>query len=73
MAMASERTVWAEGMQLSDELIESLTSIAEESERRFGEFRPELDPRDIFGSWPVALDVAGAHDLAQLVRSLDPN
>jgi len=70
-ALEAERTVWAEGPGLAAEQVEALTLIAEESHRRAGDARPELDPHDVWSAWPVALDAAGQGDLADRVRALE--
>lgn len=67
--MEHERTAWAEGLGLAEETVEALTLISEESARRAGEQRPELDPRDLY-SWSSALADAGQRDLAERVDRL---
>lgn len=71
--MRSERTAWAEGMEFSDEMVDALTAIAEESHRRAGDDRPELPPGDVWSEWPAQLDAAGQGDLADRVRLLSPS
>ena len=68
MSMASERTVWADGMGLSDSVVEELTLIAEESERVMGESRPTL-PADDVRSWALYLEEAGLDELAKRARA----
>jgi hypothetical protein len=67
MAMASERTVWAEGLGYTDEQVEALTLISDEAKTRG--FEGALPPGDPTG-WACALDAAELPDLAQRVRDL---
>jgi hypothetical protein len=76
MAMASERTCWAEGANLVAETVEALTLIAEEAFRRASANPgraelPLLPPGDVWGCWPAELDAFGYDDLADRVRALE--
>jgi len=59
-------------MGLTEEQVEALTLVSEESAARAGDSRPELPLTDVWGAWPVALEIAGQHDLADRVRALEP-
>lgn len=69
MTMDHARTCWAEGTGLDDDTVESLTEIAEEAQRRGLEV--DLDPRDVWSTWPAELAHAGADDLADRVREIE--
>lgn len=67
MTMASEQTVWAEGLGYTDAQVEALTIIADEAKARgFEGALPPGDPSE----WACALDAAELADLAQRVRDL---
>ena len=68
-ALASERTCWAEGMGLSDLQVEALTLISEEAAERGLDV--DLSPHDVWATWPIALFLAGAADLADRVREIE--
>jgi len=70
MALASERTCWAEGLGLTEEQIEALTLIGEEAAARNTSRYLDLNPRDVWGAWPPALREAGLADLAERVERL---
>lgn len=61
----SARTCWAEDMGLCGEAIEALTEIAEEAGDDV-----ELDARDVWARWPLALEEADMPELAGRVREL---
>ena len=65
--MDSARTCWAEGKGLSEEQVEDLTLVAEESDRRLGEDRRDSLPRDPC-DWAGTLESLGQEDLAERVR-----
>ena len=79
MAMASERTAWAEGLGLTEEQVEELTLVCEEAtQRRNNRERIDsnehwdnlyLPPNDV-GAWPAELESHGADDLAERVRAV---
>jgi hypothetical protein len=70
VSMASERTCWAEGQGLSEEIVEALTLIAEAAGRRG--IDAELPPGDVW-SWSAILSEAGATDLADRVTAIRVN
>lgn len=67
--MDSARTCWANGTELSNESVEALTLVSEEAQRRG--LVVDLDPRDVWQAWPVALAAVGANDLADQVRAIE--
>ena len=68
--MDSARTVWAEEYGLSEGTTETLTEIAEESDRRASNgARPNLATGDL-SQWAAELDTFGYEDLAAQVRDL---
>lgn len=69
MAMQSERTCWAEGTGLDEPTVEALTEICEEARERGIE--TYLPPGDVWGAWAIALEDAGAPDLAARVTALE--
>ena len=75
MALASERTCWAEGMGLSEEEVEALTLVSEEAGRReraaggVASGALLLAPYDV-DAWPTALEERGWLDLAARVREI---
>ena len=70
--MPSERTCWAEGQGIDDTTVEALTLIVEEArERGLGADVLYLPPGDVWGAWSIALEDAGAPDLAARVTALE--
>lgn len=67
--MDHAKTCWAEGLVLPIEQVEALTLVSEESARRGGERRSELDPHDV-DSWPAVLEESSQLDLAERVRQI---